>query len=303
MTLPMELNICSTTDFGNYIMTFPNYYVVGPNIQFFYQHGVKGLFEEGTDLCLRAYPSFAVFARVGGTVIVTACLLHWRAGPPASVGDGPDLQELKEYVMANMMWRPTQDPLVLISEFLDGYYSEGAPFVRCVSCICLACSVRFLHVVRFLTDQLFDARTVYMDTMHAAVDETNFYLHTCCTAAPKGTSKAYLHPMSLITSAQALLAGERATSGEAKKRIIKASMSVLYPILWNWDEVTSFARAESIEWSSVMTPQTKHAAWEHFAGLYNSTGTHMLNNGQGHSGCVGQCPLTWMRDHLFNSSK
>ena len=30
-------------------MTFPNYYVVGPNIQFFFQHGVKGLFEEGNE--------------------------------------------------------------------------------------------------------------------------------------------------------------------------------------------------------------------------------------------------------------
>ena len=142
-----------------------------------------------------------------------------------------------------------------------------------------------------------------MDTMHAAVDETNFYLNTCCTPAPKGTSKAYLHPMSLITSAQALFAGERATSGEAKKRIVKASMSVLYPILWNWDEVTSFARAESIEWSSVMAPQTKQAAWGRFAELYNSTGTHMLNNGQGHDGCVNECALAWMHDRLFNSSR
>lgn len=144
--------------------------------------------------------------------------------------------------------------------------------------------------------------TVYMDIMHAAVDETNFYLHTCCTAAPKGTSKAYLHPMSLITSAQALLAGERATSGEPKKRIIKAAMSVLYPILWNWDEVTSFAQAESIEWTSVMVPQTKQAAWERFAELYNSTGTRMLNNDQGHKGCVGECPLAWMHAQLFNGS-
>ena len=48
---------------------------------------------------------------------------------------------LKDYVLASMMWDPTQDPDALISEFLIGYYSElGAPFVR-----------------------------KYMDTMHAAV--------------------------------------------------------------------------------------------------------------------------------------
>ena len=36
----------------------------------------------------------------------------------------------------------------------------------------------------------------------AQVDETNFYLNSCCTAAPEGTSKAYLHPLSLITSSR-----------------------------------------------------------------------------------------------------
>ena len=62
-----------------------------------------------------------------------------------------------------------------------------------------------------------------MDIMHAAVDETGFFLHTCCTAAPAGTAKAYLHPMSLITSAQALLEGEKVTDGAARTRITKAS--------------------------------------------------------------------------------
>jgi len=47
-------------DFGNYVMTFPNYYVVGPNVAFFAQHGVKGLFEEG---------------------------------PPSDIGDGTDMEE------------------------------------------------------------------------------------------------------------------------------------------------------------------------------------------------------------------
>ena len=47
-------------DFGNYVMTFPNYYVVGPNVAFFAQHGVKGIFEEG---------------------------------PPSDIGDGTDMEE------------------------------------------------------------------------------------------------------------------------------------------------------------------------------------------------------------------
>ena len=41
-------------------MTFPNYYVVGPNVAFFAQHGVQGIFEEG---------------------------------PPSDIGDGTDMEE------------------------------------------------------------------------------------------------------------------------------------------------------------------------------------------------------------------
>jgi hypothetical protein len=29
------------------VQSFPNYYVLGPNIEFFAAHGVKGIFEEG----------------------------------------------------------------------------------------------------------------------------------------------------------------------------------------------------------------------------------------------------------------
>jgi hypothetical protein len=34
-------------DFGSMLQTFPNYYSLGPNVQFFAEHGVKGVFEEG----------------------------------------------------------------------------------------------------------------------------------------------------------------------------------------------------------------------------------------------------------------
>lgn len=34
-------------DFGDLVMSFPNYYSLGPNIDFFAAHGVRGIFEEG----------------------------------------------------------------------------------------------------------------------------------------------------------------------------------------------------------------------------------------------------------------
>ena len=72
-------------DFGDYVQSYPNYYVIGPNIKFFADHGVAGVFEEG---------------------------------PGMIVGDGSDLEELKDYVMASMLWDPTLDPDTLIAEFL-----------------------------------------------------------------------------------------------------------------------------------------------------------------------------------------
>jgi hypothetical protein len=44
------------------------------------------------------------------------------------------------------------------------------------------------------------------------------------------------------------------------------------------------------------------AAFAHFAALYNGTGTHMLNNDQGHKGCLNECPLQWMEGELFNKT-
>ena len=76
-------------DFGNYLQSFPDYFSLGPNIKYFADHGVRGLFEEG---------------------------------PGISVGDGTDMEELKDYVMAEMMWDQTLDPDELISEFLVGEY-------------------------------------------------------------------------------------------------------------------------------------------------------------------------------------
>ena len=32
-------------DFGSFLQTFPNYYVLGPNIEFFAAHGVRGIFQ------------------------------------------------------------------------------------------------------------------------------------------------------------------------------------------------------------------------------------------------------------------
>jgi hypothetical protein len=83
------------TSFSSYMQPFPNWYVLGPNIQYFAAHGVKGIFEEG-----------------------------------AYGGDGGDMNTLKDYLMGRMLWNASLHPDGVISEFLHGYFGPAAPFVR-----------------------------------------------------------------------------------------------------------------------------------------------------------------------------
>lgn len=84
-----------TTDFSHYLQPHPNWFVLGPNVRFFAAHHVRGLFEQG------AYQSY-----------------------------GSEFTELRAWVLAQLMWDPSQDDRALINEFLEGYYGEAAPFIR-----------------------------------------------------------------------------------------------------------------------------------------------------------------------------
>lgn len=83
-----------TTNFAHYVQPHPNYFVLGPNVRFFHQHGVRGLFEQG------AYQSH-----------------------------GSEFSELRAWVLAQLLWNPYQDDRKLIEEFLKGYYGKAAPYI------------------------------------------------------------------------------------------------------------------------------------------------------------------------------
>ncbi|MAF09623.1 hypothetical protein CMK11_04160 [Candidatus Poribacteria bacterium] len=80
-----------TTDFRHYVQPHPNYYVLGDNIRFFVEHGVKGIFEQG------AYQSY-----------------------------GSEMAEMRAWVLAKLLWDPYQDDHALIQEFLGGYFGRAA---------------------------------------------------------------------------------------------------------------------------------------------------------------------------------
>ncbi len=84
-----------TTDFRHYIMPHPNLRVLGPNVKFFVNHNVKGIFEQG------AYNT-----------------------------NGAEMAELRAWVLAKMMWNPKLDSEKLIDEFIDGYYGPANQEIR-----------------------------------------------------------------------------------------------------------------------------------------------------------------------------
>ena len=82
-------------NYAHSICPFPNLYVLKPNINFFIDHGVTGIYEE------------ANYYSKGG-----------------------ELAELRTYIMAKTLWDPSYDTDVVIDEFLKGYYGRAAKPIR-----------------------------------------------------------------------------------------------------------------------------------------------------------------------------
>jgi len=80
------------TNFCNYILPHPNLNVLAPNVRFFADHHVIGLFEQGDYGC--------------------------------AVGD---FVRLRAWLLAHLLWNPEADENRLIREFLDGYYGAAGP--------------------------------------------------------------------------------------------------------------------------------------------------------------------------------
>jgi len=81
-------------NYAHSIAPFPNLQVLRPNIDFFINNGVKGIYEES-----------CYFTK------------------------GSELQELRNYVMAKSLWDPSYNTDKAIDEFCGAYYGAAAPFV------------------------------------------------------------------------------------------------------------------------------------------------------------------------------
>lgn len=85
-----------TTNFAHYLNPFPDFKVIGPNIRFFVENHVTGIFEEGNN----------------------------------SRGEGGELNALRQYVLARLLWNPDTDTDEAVNEFLSGVYGMAAAPMR-----------------------------------------------------------------------------------------------------------------------------------------------------------------------------
>jgi len=81
--------------FCQYLAPFPNFNVLSKNLQLFQQHHVIGVFEEGQ------YES-----------------------------SGGEFAELKQWLLAKLLWNPDQDVELLAKEFIQAYYGKAAAEVE-----------------------------------------------------------------------------------------------------------------------------------------------------------------------------
>lgn len=79
--------------FKNYLTPFPNFHVLQDNIQFFDKHGVNMMFQQGSNKT-------------------------WS-----------DLAELKQYLIAKLLWNPEANVDSLTQNFLHQYYGQAAPMI------------------------------------------------------------------------------------------------------------------------------------------------------------------------------
>jgi hypothetical protein len=83
------------TNFSNYLLPFPNLRVLEPNIRYFVEKGAKGIFMQAS-----------------------------------GNNTGSEFSDLRNYVIAGLLWDPTRKAETLIEEFLTLHYEEAARPIR-----------------------------------------------------------------------------------------------------------------------------------------------------------------------------
>ncbi|MEN8008599.1 MAG: DUF4838 domain-containing protein, partial [Candidatus Krumholzibacteriota bacterium] len=149
--------------FSNYVSPFPNFHVLQPNIRHFRDAGVKLMFQQG------------------------------------SGSSKSDLSELKQYVIAKLLWDPERDVSALVDDFMAGYYGKAGGHMR-----------RYFDLMH--------------DRLRASGDRLGIY------GNPVIEGMTWLTPEILVEAEGILEAAERAVAEypEIRRRVSEARLSLTY---------------------------------------------------------------------------
>jgi hypothetical protein len=103
------------TNFQDFLLPCPNLRVIEPNVRYFVANNVKG-----------------IFVQVAGNE-QWARLTPWQTAAMADPADnviGAEFCELRNYVIAGLLWDPSRSGRDLMDHFLDLHYAEAAPPIR-----------------------------------------------------------------------------------------------------------------------------------------------------------------------------
>jgi hypothetical protein len=82
-----------TVNFNHHVSPFPNLHVLQPNIRFFVRNGARQHFQQ------------------------------------SNTGAGHEFSELKQYLLARLLWNPDIDGGAVMQDFLEGYYGAASPWI------------------------------------------------------------------------------------------------------------------------------------------------------------------------------
>ena len=211
------------TDFDAWVLPWPDYYSTSPNTRLFLRHGVTGAYQEGQ------------FMAYGG-----------------------DMQEMKSWVGMKILWDPSEDDKVLISQFLNGWYC-GSSRRSCSP----AASVQ-RHIDLYHTSFLSTASSsVFLSKGEAYSKTKGRYL----------TPRVVLAALENLRTEQNKLdsgsSGGLLPPDTVRERLQRVELGSLFVLLLRWTEMHQWASENSIKWPA---EHTVDAAFERFASWYRKFG-------------------------------
>lgn len=147
-----------TTNFGHYQQPFPNFNVLQDNVRFFVKHGVQGLFEQGN----------------------------------YSSGGHGEMEPLRAYLLAKLLWNPDADIQRHTEEFLRGYYGRAStPIAEYLTLSHRDVNRNDVHAhifdrptAKYLTDAMLDAAEKLFDKAERLADNAEIRLRVQTARLP-----------------------------------------------------------------------------------------------------------------------